>query len=413
MTLSVKIFKNHSSSKNRTKSVPFTPVDPESSSLSFHSRSTINLPYEDALNLYRTNAKKSNDPEKRFEFAKYLLDASIAISNSDDESKQESKSGLLEEGFKWLRKLAYQSTGLGRAPYADAQYYLADCYMTGKYSLDTDNEKAFHLYLQASKQNHPEATYQVAQAYEFGRGTKKDCAHAVQFYRKSAALGDAYGMHRLALILQHGLLGQAKNPKEAVTWLKRAAFASTDQYPNPIHDLALCYFQHGGSLAVIPDDAYAFELLSQAAHLGYPPSQYLLGNCYEKGKLGCGIDHGLSINWYRQAADQGNPEAEYSLSRWYRIGCDGVISRDESIACEWARKSAEQKFHKAQYVVGCFFEHGIGVSIDLAEAKVWYARSAAQGNKHAINRLKDLKKLTKSKKQDSNNRETSSQCLIM
>ena len=46
------------------------------------------------------------------------------------------------------------------------------------------------------------------------------------------------------------------------------------------------------------DYEYAAELLAQAAELGYAPSAYRLGECYEYGKMGCPIDSALSIHYY-------------------------------------------------------------------------------------------------------------------
>ena len=40
------------------------------------------------------------------------------------------------------------------------------------------------------------------------------------------------------------------------------------------------------------------ELLAQAAELGYAPSAYRLGECYEYGKMGCPQDPALSIHYY-------------------------------------------------------------------------------------------------------------------
>ena len=45
----------------------------------------------------------------------------------------------------------------------------------------------------------------------------------------------------------------------------------------------------------LPDAA---ELLAQAAELGYAPSAYRLGECYEYGKMGCPQDPALSIHYY-------------------------------------------------------------------------------------------------------------------
>ena len=281
----------------------------------------------------------------------------------------------------------------------EAQYFLAEAFSEGKFDCAVDHDRAFNLYFQASKQNHPESTYKAAFAYENGTGTKRDSARSVQFYRKAASLGDPYAMHRLALILQHGHLNQTKNPREAMTWLKRAAHIAGDSnYPRPLHDLAQCYEKTGGSSAVIPDEHYAFELYTKAAMLGFAPSQYRLGLCYEHGHLDCPKNAEASIAWYSKAAEQEHPEAQLALSGWYLTGSAGILRQNETEAFLWAQKSAEKSLPKAQYALGHYYETGTGTVVSMTDAFEWYQKAALQGNKRSLKRLKELKKLIKAGK---------------
>ena len=47
---------------------------------------------------------------------------------------------------------------------------------------------------------------------------------------------------------------------------------------------------------------------------------------------------------------------------------------------------------KAEYAVGYYCEMGIGVRQDLEEARRWYLRAAAQGNKRSMQRLTEMKR---------------------
>ena len=118
---------------------------------------------------------------------------------------------------------------------------MAECYGHGSIGLSVDHEKAFHLYVQASKQSHPASTYRTAVCYEVGAGTKRDSARAVQFFRKAAALGDTAAMYKLGMVLLNGTLNTNKNPREAVTWLKRAAAQADEDMPHALHELAILY----------------------------------------------------------------------------------------------------------------------------------------------------------------------------
>jgi len=354
-----------------------------------HKNSAI-VSYGQTLELYRTNAKKSSDPQTQLDFAYYLLEASTVA----PEDGPNSRSTLEAEGLKWVKKLATQSPGFGRPPFAEAQFFLAECYGKGALGLEVDHDKAFSYYVQASKQNHAVGTYRVSVCYELGAGTKKDSGRAAQFYRKAAVLGDPLGMHKLGLVLLHGTLGQNKNPREAITWLKRAAALADEKHPEALHDLAVCYEKDGCS-AVIPDEVYALELFTKAANYGYASSQFKLGSCFEYGLLGCPIDPVKAIEWHSKAAEQDDPEGELALSGWYLTGVEGVVRQSDSEAYLWARKAADRSFAKAEYAVGYYSETGVGVKPDVEEAKRWYARAAGQGNKRAAQRLSELKKLSK------------------
>lgn len=277
-------------------------------------------PYTKAfVDEYRTRMKGDPDPEAQFGFAKYLIEAAKIL--GDEVSKRDARAGrkyrdmLLAESLKLVKKLA-----TGTDAYADAQFFLANLYGTGQLGLQVDHERAYQLYMQASKQNHPAATYRTAVCNEIGAGTRKEHNRAVLFYRKAAALGDTAAMYKLGMILLGGLLSQPRNPREAITWLRRAANQADEDNPHALHELALLHERQDAKNVVMYDPVAARELFTQAAQLGYPPAQYKLGSCYEYGSLGCPVDPRRSIAWYTRAAEKGDSEAELSLSGWYLTG---------------------------------------------------------------------------------------------
>ena len=338
----------------------------------------------ESLELYRQNAKKTNDPIVQWEFTKYLIEtaesidiAAIADANNLQQQQmgmspnasgaagaagsmpsQENailmKDALLAEGVKWLKKLT-NGTGVGRGGLPDAQFLLAECYGAGRWGVSIDHEKAFSLYVQASKQSHREATYRAAVCYEMGAGTKKDASRSVQFYRKAASLSEPSSMFRLAMILLEGSMGVSKNEREGITWLKRAAAVADAEHPEALHELAAC-FEKQDMPSIIADENYAWELYIKAAQLGYAPSQYKLGHCFEYGVLGRETDAKRSIAWYSKAAEQGEPEAELALSGWYLTGADSILPQSDTEAYAWARKAADQELAKAEYAIGYYSE---------------------------------------------------------
>lgn len=357
---------------------------------------------------YRQRIKADPDPEAQFNFAKYLIEAAKKINSSssaDEKTAKKYRDALLAESVKLIKRLATQGGGLGKPAYADAQFFLANCLGNGSLGLQVDHEKAYNLYVQASKQNHSAATYRTAVCNEVGAGTRRDHARAVLFYRKASALGDTAGMYKLGMILLNGLLGQQRNPKEALAWLRRAASQADEDNPHALHELGLLYEKPPpisvaaaslGSKAaaaqghpapppgqplptIVPfDPGQAREFFTQAAQYGYPPSQFKLGCCYEYGSLTCPVDPRRSIAWYTRAAERGDAEAELALSGWYLTGSEGVLKQSDSEAYLWARRAANKGLAKAEYAVGYYSEVGIGVKQDGEEAKRWYMRAAGE-----------------------------------
>ncbi|KAK3812423.1 MAG: HCP-like protein [Linnemannia gamsii] len=354
-------------------------------------RRTLTL---EVLNEMRQRAKATSDPAAQLEYAKALIEAAVTFGNEDPDPKRQkrNKEALFLEGLKIIKRLATTGMGIGKPAYPEAQFFLANCYGNGSLGLQIDHDKAFNLYIQASKQNHPASTYRTAVCYEIGAGTKRDHSRAVQFYRKAAALGDPAGMYKLGMVVLKGMLGLQSNPREAISWLKRAADIADEDNPHALHELGLC-FEKAGIPTVIPDESYSRELFTKAAGFGYAPSQFKLGHCYEYGALTCPVDPRRSIAWYTRAAEQGDAESELGLSGWYLTGAEGVLKQSDTEAYLWARKAADKGLARAEYAVGYYSEVGIGVKQDLEESRRWYLRSAAQGNNRAKKRLVDMKKL--------------------
>lgn len=258
------------------------------------------LSHEKTLELYRANAKKTQDPEVQFEFAVFMIDASksmpIPVETPGNvievERAIEKRDNLIREAIALLKKLADRG-------HAASQYFLADCYANG---IGTkrgrqDFDSAYPLFVLAAKHGHPDASYRAGTCCENGWGCRRESAKAVQFFRKAAASLHPGAMYRLGIAELNGELGLSKSPKEGVKWLKRSAEHATAEFPHALHELALLH-ERGIHNVVFVDYEYAAELLAQAAELGYAPSAYRLGECYEYGKMGCPQDAALSIHYY-------------------------------------------------------------------------------------------------------------------
>jgi TPR repeat protein len=297
------------------------------------------------LEMYRMNVKKTNDPEIQYAFAVFLIsaaqEAGLAESASPTRENQyverldspSSAQDLLREARQLLSKLADRS-------YPFAQYYLADGYASGLFNKGKeDYDRAFPLFVAASKHGHAESGYRAALCYEFGWGCRKDPAKAVQFYRQSASKNHPGAMTRLGRACLSGDLGLNKY-REGIKWLKRATEAADPQYNTAPYHLGLMY-ETGYGDDIFKDETYAAQLFTQAADLGHAEASYKLGDAYEHGKLSCPIDAALSVHFYTNAAQGGHSAAMMALCAWYMVGAEPVLEKDENEAYEWARRAAE------------------------------------------------------------------------
>ncbi|GKT66490.1 chitin synthase activator [Colletotrichum tofieldiae] len=335
-----------------------------------------------------------NDQESAMRLAKRLVEAAdvLAPALADPKMRARGRERYLADASKILKKLS-------GAQNPEAMFFHADCLGRGLFGLEPDNKEAFTLYQSAAKLGHAAAAYRTAVCCEIGHeeggGTRKDPLKAIQWYKRAATLGDTPAMYKVGMILLKGLLGQPKNPREAVGWLKRAAERADAENPHALHELGLLYESAAPNDAIIKDEAYAFTLFRQAADLGYKFSQYRLGCAFEYGLMGCPVDPRQSIMWYSRAAQQGEHQAELSLSGWYLTGSDTVLQQSDTEAYLWARKAATAGLAKAEYAMGYFTEVGIGVPANMEDAKRWYWRAAAQDFPKARERLEDLKRAGK------------------
>ncbi|KAF7791110.1 hypothetical protein EIP86_002071 [Pleurotus ostreatoroseus] len=351
------------------------------------------LSHERTLELYRANAKKTQDPDLQFEFAVFMVDAAKTLpipaptpGNAMDVEKAIAKrEDLVREALALLKRNADRG-------HMASQYFLADCYANGigTHKNKQDFDRAYPLFVLAAKHGHPDASYRAGTCCENGWGCRRESAKALQFYKKAAAALHPGAMYRLGIAELNGELGLSKSPKEGVKWLKRSAEHATAEFPHALHELALLH-ERGVENVLFVDHEYAAELLAQAAELGYAPSAYRLGEYYEYGKMGCPQDPALSIHYYNIAAQQSHRDACFALTAWYLVGSPGVLPQSDTEAYLWAKKAAEAGLVKAMYAVGYFTEVGIGTEPDLTEAIKWYKRAAEQGDKRASQRLKSSK----------------------
>jgi TPR repeat protein len=124
------------------------------------------------------------------------------------------------------------------------------------------------------------------------------------------------------------------------------------------------------------DYAEALRWMRQAADQGNAEAQAYVGYLYEKG-LGVSQDNAAALGWYRKSAAQGHAAAQRNIGNFYEQGLG--VPRDYGEAMRWFRLAADQGNPGAETNIGYLYEQGLGVPQDYAEALRWYRKAADQG----------------------------------
>ncbi len=86
-----------------------------------------------------------------------------------------------------------------------------------------------------------------------------------------------------------------------------------------------------------------------------------------------------SLEYYMKLANQGDPDAAYSLGSAYRKG-QGV-AKDPAKAAHWIKVAAENGNGMAQIHLGWMYENGDGWKRTMQRTVKWYGK-AAEGGTH-------------------------------
>lgn len=391
------------------------------------------LPRMKTIELYRKNARKSNNPELEFQLAQYMMQTALIASSQrrekgkiaraksvdvasigtpgnleiQDSSESGNSAGrgssssstksnenqdvdriianIFKDAMNSLKRLSEHGN-------ADAQYLLGDIYSSPAINNTPDMEKSFKYFSMAGKHNHAEASYRAALCLQEGWGTIRDAGRALQFYRSAAVRNQPGALYQLGMAYFYGGMGlpdNSANRQAGVKWLGRAVNASNTTFNRAPYELGKI-FEVGYKDLVIPDGMYSAKLYSRSAELGFIPAAARLGRAYEFGELGCPQDPSLSIHYFTIAALGNDPTAQLSMCAWYVAGAGPSFPVNLDEAYEWCLRAALNGLPKAQYTLAYFLENGTGTQRDILEASRWYRTAASNGYEKAIKRVKEL-----------------------
>jgi len=130
--------------------------------------------------------------------------------------------------------------------------------------------------------------------------------------------------------------------------------------------------------------AEAVDWYRKAADQGDPEGRVRMGNMYRIG-MGVQQDYAEALRYYRLAAEQGNPNGQNALAFMYEQGLG--VTQDYAEAARLLQLSANQGNSTGQYNLGSLYEKGLGVKMDNEQAARLFKLSADQGNPYAQNSL--------------------------
>lgn len=136
------------------------------------------------------------------------------------------------------------------------------------------------------------------------------------------------------------------------------------------------FYQRG--FGVTADLNKAVDWYAQAADKNEIDAQYSLAEIYLNGELGQ-PDTERGRYWLLKAAGQGKPEAQHRLG----LLAASETPPDWTTAADWFAKAAAQDFVDSQYNLGVLYAEGKGVEENKIKAGQWFAKAAMKGNPDA------------------------------
>ena len=178
----------------------------------------------------------------------------------------------------------------------------------------------------------------------------------------------------MAYLLGHGT---QQNVNQGLAHLSRTATAGD----------ALAQFTLGtlyliGSPELPQNDQQAFLWFEKAANQGDQDATYAVSRLYAQGR-GVKQSDSKALQTLTKVTDPA--QAEYILGTWY--SSDKFLGDNAKKAFKYFEKSANKGNADAQHRLGHLYNDGKGVSQNPKKAQEWLVKAAAQGHKNAQKHL--------------------------
>ncbi|KAI8391248.1 uncharacterized protein BYT42DRAFT_542836 [Radiomyces spectabilis] len=347
-----------------------------------------------AIKTYRRMAIKTRSIEVQMAYTKYLFEIANLYHQGKNEKRTTTASTirhrlLAEAGF-WIEKLA--KAGHPEALYIKGCWHLhphsSDCVGVGYDKVNL--QKAFRCLQAAAKAGWSEANFELALCWK----KRGNFAKAVACYKNGASKGHTLCTYKLAKIFLRGQLQQKRNVTDGLTWLKKAADAQDCDSAEAAFVLSCIYANQFDCISMqrdssfpAQDDSLSLQYLRKAVNLGYIDAIYRMGHIYKQGALGQPCDPWQGFQYFVKAAEKDHEGAKLELSAMYMEGIRGYLAPQHDMAYKWCTSAADGGCLRAQYMLGTYYEEGIGVSKDYARALEFFSKAASMGYQPAAEKL--------------------------
>ena len=213
-------------------------------------------------------------------------------------------------------------------------------------------------------------------------GVAVDGVKTVKYLRQGAAQGDPICLYNLGNMLVDGHEWTGKDLREGWALLERAV-----QTGNGRAMAKLGVSKLNGIAGQQMDTVAGARLIRSSAQTGDTYGMFLYANMLYSGEA-VAVDKPAGIRYARLAAEAGHGGAQLMMAKMNYFS-DVGIPKNPAEAVRWSRLSAESGWADGQLYYGLMLWEGLVVTKDRPAAVAWFQKSAAQGNKAAIENMAD------------------------
>jgi TPR repeat protein len=208
-------------------------------------------------------------------------------------------------------------------------------------------------------------------------GKPQDLAEGTEWLRRSVEHGFEGSVDDLFSLYQNGKAlpkkDSAENRKQGFEWLENLA-----NQGNPHAQMMLGISYWRGLIGLARDHREAVEWMTKAAEKSAEAEAYL--GWMRGQQTDVPTRNEEAVEWYRKSAGHGSALGQAFLASMYEQGLG--VKKDPVEAAKWVQAAAEQGDGGARYHLAELYESGKGVPKDKITALMWFILARSAGESH-------------------------------